>query len=295
MSAQVFYRGDEELAVLTNVFSVSDVPTDPDAVTLTVVDPDGVSTTYTYPATLTRDSAGAYRKNVACTVDGTWQYVWIGTGAASDVMPGTWRVEQVDLQRLYCTESEYKSRARIEDALDDSDIIQALNTSSRGVDDVTNRFFYQEVATRRIEIFRSYELVIPDLVELVSLKTDEDGDGIAETTWSASDFELWRDSMIPRVEEWPYTEIRAIGSRCFPRSYGWGRTPYAEIEGTWGWLRNPEGVKQASAIVAADLRKLADAPFGIAGMSQFGGMRVRANGVAMGLIAPYIRHRVLIG
>lgn len=67
-------------------FKVSDVLTDPTTVSLTVTDPSGDATTYTYAgATVTKDGTGEYSKALACSESGEWIYTWTGTGACAAV------------------------------------------------------------------------------------------------------------------------------------------------------------------------------------------------------------------
>lgn len=54
---------------------------DPTTVSLKVQDAAAVETTYSYPATITKDGVGRYSKTL--TIDGSgggWTYSWIGTG-----------------------------------------------------------------------------------------------------------------------------------------------------------------------------------------------------------------------
>ena len=41
------------------------------------------ATTYTYPATVTKDSTGIYHVDVTPTTEGIWDYRWVGTGTVS--------------------------------------------------------------------------------------------------------------------------------------------------------------------------------------------------------------------
>src|SRR4051812_44284747 len=93
MSVPVFYESSSELATLTNTFSVAGVATDPTTVSLTVTTPTGPATTYTYAGgTITKTGTGVFTKDIPCSEDGLWTYSWTGTGAASDVVDGTWNV-----------------------------------------------------------------------------------------------------------------------------------------------------------------------------------------------------------
>lgn len=58
-------------------------PADPTTVTLRVLDPTGVATTYTYPADILKDSTGAYHYDLQVATAGWWFYRWIGTGTVT--------------------------------------------------------------------------------------------------------------------------------------------------------------------------------------------------------------------
>ena len=64
----------------------------------------------------------------------------------------------------------------------------------------------------------------------------------------------------------------------------------------WGWEAVPEAVRQATVIIAAETFQLKDAPFGTAGMDQFGNIyHVRDNRIAAGKLARYCRRRIPAG
>jgi hypothetical protein len=301
MSAEVFYQSSAELARVSNTFSVDDVATDPTTVTLVITDPLMVATSYTYAAAeITRTGTGAYYLDVPCVTAGTWQYVWVGTGAASDAVAGTWHVHSTTLQRLYCTPEEFKTRTGIDDALDDSVIMDVLRASSRAIDRHCNRQFFRIESTRTYAAYCYTEVSINDLVSATTIKTDPAGSGIYDTTWTAgTDYQLLTGvdgfNADASAEPLPYTLIEAIGNLSFPRSAGRGKRDLVQVVGIFGWPAVPDAVRQACSIIAADLFKLRQAPFGIAGFGEFGGIRIRDNQRAMSLLSPYVKHKILVG
>ena len=254
MGSTVFYPGTDELATLTNTFSVSGVATDPTTVTLVVTDPTGDQDTYTQAGgdfTHT-NGTGLYSINIPCTEAGTWSYVWTGTGAASDIVAGTWRVDAVPASDLYCTPEQLKSRADISDTLDDREILAACRSVSRWIDNThCERVFARRTATMQIDTCGWYSLPVPDLVSVTSLKTDDDCDGVYETTWSTSDYELQPVNAAALLEPKPYTSIAAVAGRLFPvRGTRTGRPPRAQIVGVWGWPSLPPAVSEGAALLA---------------------------------------------
>lgn len=290
MSATVFYADPSaELATLTNTFDVDGTPTDPTSVTLTITDPSGNVTT----PSVTHSGTGVYTCDVACTADGVWLYKWTGTGTASDVVEGTWTVSTID-RSLYATVEELKSRLGITTTADDFELTLAVQAASRSIDEMCGRFFWQDINATRTYIPESiYRQSIDDCVSVTTLKVDRDGDGVYEETWTqGTDYALevtpGRYNTSSLGEAWPYTGFNIIGPKYIPVIWPWRHLDAIQITGTFGWPAVPLAVKQAALIVAADLFKLKDAPFGVAGISDLGIMRVQTNSQVYMLLSRYI-------
>ncbi len=296
MGSTVFYEGSAELATLTNTFSVSGTPTDPTTVSLAVTDPLGVTTTYTWAGgTVTRTGTGVFTKDIPCATAGTWSYEWTGTGAASDVIAGTWTVSDAPGSDLYCTPEQLKSRAGIADSYDDREILAACRSVSRWIDEHCDRVFARRTVVQQLETCGFYSLTIPDTVSVTTLKTDDDGDGVYETTWSTSDYELQPVGAATLLEARPYTAVAAVGSRTFPIPYGSGRRARAELTGVLGWPALPAAVSEAAAILAGDYLALGGMKFGVAGYGEYGAVRARISSPALAMLAPYRRYPILVG
>lgn len=297
MGATVFFSGSNELATLTNTFTIAGVATDPTTITLEVTDPTGTTTTYTHAgATITKTGTGVYTKDVPCTAAGIWRYVWTGTGAASDVVAGTWTVTSTALGDLYVTPETLKSRTGITDSYDDAEMWTACRAVSRWIDDHCDRVFARRAVTVKLETCGQYSLSTPDLVSVTTLKTDVDGDGVFETTWSASDYELQPVNAALEVQPQPYTSIAAVGSYLFPTVYRalGARTYRVELAGVLGWPSLPAPVAEAAAIMAADYLALGGMKFGVAGYGDYGAVRARISTPALSMLAPYRRHPILV-
>jgi hypothetical protein len=288
MGATVFYTGSAELATLTNTFQVASVNTDPTTITLVVTDPLGVATTYTYAGgTVTRTSAGVYTKDISCATVGTWSYVWTGTGSASDVVGGTWTVTSTEFGDLYVTPEILKSRKGITDGYDDAEMWTACRAVSRWIDEYCNRVFARRSVTVKLQPCGPYSLSTPDLISVTTLKTDDDGDGVFETTWSAADYELQPVNAALEVQPRPYTSIAAVGSLLFPVTYGTGRRRRAELVGVLGWSPYPAPVTEAAAILGGDYLKLGGMAFGVAGYGDYGAVRARLSTPALSMLDPF--------
>lgn len=127
----------------------------------------------------------------------------------------------------------------------------------------------------------------------ITLKTDDNEDGTAETTWASTDYQLEPLNSRRMGQEWPYTQIRAIDARTFPS----GPQALVEVTATWGWPSGvPDAVAEAARIQAISIWKSLDAPLGIAGFGDIGIMRLRQalHPVAQMLIAEYRLDPVLV-
>jgi len=280
LSSTVFFESASELATLTNTFKNSaGAPTDPGTISLTVTDPTGTATTYTYAASeITKTGTGIYTKDIACSTDGTWTFQWTGTGAVADVTAGTWEVHETALGRLYCTVDALKSRFSDTRTTDDLEYHAACFAASRALEQYCQRVFYRTTDTRTLNPTNLYRIELPafhDLVSVTSLKTDESGDGTFETTWASGDYQLLCGDGTPNVsagpERRPYVKVKAIGAQTFPPSTTrLSRCDRVEITGVWGWSAVPWAIKKAAEIVAAETFKLKDAPgMAISGYDDF--------------------------
>jgi hypothetical protein len=290
LSATVFYNDVNEIATLTNVFKVSGTPTDATLATLTITDPTGAVTT---PA-VTHSGTGTYTANVACPVTGIWTYLWEGTGTASDAVAGTWTVTTVALNQRYCSVEELKSRLAIPDSSDDLELTLAVEAASRSVDEICGRYFWRGTDTRTYVPQSLYGQQLDDIVSVSTFKVDFDGDGVFEQTWTqGTDYALTvspgKYNTAAKGETWPWTGFQVIGTSKFaPFVWPWSHQDRYQVTGVFGWPAVPLAVRQAALIAAADLFRLKDAPFGVAGFGEFGVVRVQQNGRVLALLRRYI-------
>jgi hypothetical protein len=183
---------------------------------------------------------------------------------------------------------------------DGSGILEDIITAvSRSIDRHCGRHFYQHGTTgspvaRYFEVEKLDELNLGtynDLVSLSTLKTDDNGDGVFETTYSASQYVLCpvgAATFAPVAE--PFTEIELLNGSTFPASVPSGREYLIEVTGVWGWPAVPIEVKHAARILCAEYAKLQDAPLGMTGDPQFGMSRIppQKQRHVRELLGPYI-------
>lgn len=73
-----------DTVTLRVTFRANEVATDPTTIALTVTDPTGTVTPYTYALSqVTRDDTGEYSKSISASSAGEWSATWTGTGACA--------------------------------------------------------------------------------------------------------------------------------------------------------------------------------------------------------------------
>lgn len=196
----------------------------------------------------------------------------------------------------YASRTELKAYANISKATHDDLLDDVLDAASRGIEQVCRRQFNDAgSATARVYYPETCYRVEPDDFHTTTglvVKTDTTGDGTFDTTWAAADYELRPlNGIVSGQTGWPYSDIWSVDTRTFPT--GTRRAP-VEITAQWGWASVPNQIKQACLILAEELYKLKDAPFGVAGTNDYGTIMVRENRMAMKKLMPYIREPLLV-
>ena len=173
----------------------------------------------------------------------------------------------------YCTLQELKNALGITDAIDEVSLNNAINATSRMIDDYTNRFFYKD-GTTASPVVRYYtpvdmwQLYTDDFVSVSQVATDDNFNQTWDTVWAADDI------MIEPINNprrgWPYNRILAIGSYIFPANL----PQSVKVTGVWGWSAVPPEVNSACLIQASRLFNRRQSPFGIAGSPDIGTVRL---------------------
>lgn len=193
----------------------------------------------------------------------------------------------------YASLSALKKRLGIGDAdtVDDAALTDALDVASRGVESCTNRQF-NDAGAASARVFkpgRAGITHVDDFSTTVGLvvATDGDGDGVFETTWAASDFEVEPlNGVVNGVPGWPFWRLRLAGQYCRPYRF--------QVTARWGWAAIPSPVQEATLILAEDIFKTKDAPFGTGGYGEYGRIKARENPNVWLRICPYVRDAVLV-
>ena len=271
---------------------------------------DGTYTTtgtYTPP---TRDSLGTYHQDIPVAdlqVLGHYAWTVTATGTGASVAFGDFDVfdpfaeESVQPATDYATIEELKQRLSIFDTTDDAQMAIAVSGASRAIEGATGRYFWKGADTRTYVPESIWSQTIDDLVTVTTLKTDQDGDGVFETTWTAgTDYELALGDRSYNIsasgEQRPYTQVKVIsGGKLFPFTWAFSRQDRIQVAGTFGWPAIPVTIRQVTLQLAAELFKLKDAPFGVVSFADLGVVRVQQNPQMYTLLQPYIRGARKVG
>jgi hypothetical protein len=189
----------------------------------------------------------------------------------------------------YATTAELKTRLRITDATYDTQLGEALSTATLGIEHVTGRQFNDAgSASARVFYPDDDEVATVDDFHTTTglvIATDTTDDGTFDTTWTSGDYQLEPLNGVRNGRTgWPYCVIRAVESLYFPCA----RRATLQVTARWGWSAVPAPVKEACLILAEDIYKLRDTPFGAGGFGEFGRIRARENPHVMTRIGPYM-------
>ncbi len=195
------------------------------------------------------------------------------------------------IENGYCTLAEVKSALRISDSTDDSLLEKAIEGASRRIDGYTGRFFYQQTATIQLYARDIYALQLQnDLVSITTLKTDDEGDGTFNTTWTANtDYQLQPLNAV--LQSRPYNRIVAVGGKTFPIMI-LPDLPGVEINGVWGWSAIPDDVREACVLLSMRGFARYNAALGVVG---FADMAIQVRSVdpdVRDLLSPYVQYGV---
>lgn len=320
-NAPIYYDNADQVVPVTVAFTKADgTGTAPATVAVVITDPHGTATTYNYtggnvdPNTVVSDGSGAFHiwlTNPATS--GLWTYVWMGSGGAVNkgfqIFTGTFRVLSyadvgLGMTTWYCSKEDLKSRLQIAatDTGDDFEIQLAIQTVTDWITSYTGRHFYRVPEVRTYRPSNVWNLEIDDLVSCTSFDLDYDGDGIYEVHWTENvNFQLMRypsnynahDQGIARPNNYVQvlqgpTNTNPIGGQWFPWLVPFTQQNRVKITGVWGWADVPPNVTMAALILASDLFKAKDAPWGIAGFGDLGMVKVQSNPWVVELLRGYI-------
>lgn len=170
------------------------------------------------------------------------------------------------------------------DLADDDVLTAALDAATSGINEALDRHIVlagDALATpRHYATKRSALLFIDDCTTVTSVVVND---------WTLTvdvDYQLEPVNGIGRSGEYrPGSELRRRGG--WLDSCGWA---CVVVTATWGWEVIPAPIVTACSILAKDILANRDVSFGIAGFTEYGGVRARANPQVWDRIQPYSLH-----
>ena len=204
--------------------------------------------------------------------------------------------------------ADLKEILGISDSVDDDRLQASIDAATTMVQAYCDRqFIADDTTVNRVFVASTPWIVNVDDIATdtgLVIKTDEDCDGVFETTWASTDYQLEPVNGRMSGQAWPFTRVRAVESREWPLDYG---RALVQITAKFGWNLSatggsgdlsyvPGSVLEAAKIQAVSLYKSADAPLGIAGFGDIGIMRLRQamHPVAMALLGPFRKDAVQV-
>jgi hypothetical protein len=194
----------------------------------------------------------------------------------------------------YCTTAELRAWMGDSGTILSADVLEfAINAASRSIDKFCARRFWQDstLVGRDFRVRDADIVWISDIGDTTGMTvvTDDLADGSFGTLWDADEYEL---SPYPEDEVTPhaYFRLHTFG-RSFPVN-DFRRT--LRVTAKFGWATVPEQVKQACLMKANILVLRKDSPYGVAGFSEYGVVRLNRteDPEITRLLAPFVRSEV---
>jgi ribonuclease BN (tRNA processing enzyme) len=182
----------------------------------------------------------------------------------------------------------------------DNNIDNAINASSRLIDQITGRHFYksQSVQVKYFTPDNHYILDVPDIATttglIVQLDTTDDGSHNKTITLD-TDFYLKAINVtdLEGDNDIPYQTLVILDKRSSER-FDPDIVKNVKITATWGFNAIPDAIKQACLLQSSRLWKRKDSPFSTYGSGDTGETELfqKMDPDAKTLIKPYIKHRL---
>lgn len=284
---------------LTVAFTSGGSPADPTTVTATVRKPDGTVTNYTVTAgQIVKDSVGNYHLTITADVAGRWSYKFSGTGTVVDTEQGVFYVIPdwtVSNPTFYVTPDELKSTISLGANFADVDISTSIMSASRAIDNLCERRFYPDADANQVRYYSPYAkalLEVDDICTITTLATDDDGSYAYANSWTLNT-DFIAEPLNAAADSQPWTHLRALPQGSFLFNTFYPRS--VKLTGKFGWATTPDTIVDATSYLSSRLLRLRrEAPFGVVTFDG-GAVRIaRMDSTVMGLIGPYMKHRIAI-
>ncbi len=201
----------------------------------------------------------------------------------------------------YCTATEYRAgiSPQKSDTSDDAEILLDLTAITRYLETELGRFFTKDAAAVARSYYPQYSgsinpeaenpwrgargnrtLYIDDLVSVTSVASDEDGDGVVDTTWTKdTDYQLYPLNAALGPEPRPYSALFIPDWSTTRLRWPPGRI--VTVTAVWGWPAIPAAIKRAVIQLTAILRL--ESPRATSQINDVGAV-LATSGVAQGII-----------
>ena len=200
----------------------------------------------------------------------------------------------------YVDKDDLKGMIGLTGSGQDNNIDNAINASSRLIDQITGRHFYksESVQVKHFTPNNEYILDVPDIANttglIVQLDTTDDGSHDKTITLD-TDFYLKALNVTDMEGDYniPYQKLVILDRRSAER-FDPDIVKQVKIPAIWGWDNIPDAIKQATLLQASRLWKRKDSPFSTYGSSETGEMELfqKMDPDAKTLVRPYIKHRL---
>jgi hypothetical protein len=196
----------------------------------------------------------------------------------------------------YCTVAELRTwMSDTTSVLSETILENAISSTSRMIDAFCSRRFWRDPTptTRMYQVTESDLAWVDDIATTSGLiiETDDLADGTFSTTWLSTDYDLS-----------PYnTEVDIATAHAFTRIHGLARlfpvNDYRRtlrVTATFGWSAIPDQIHQACLMKSNVLALRRDSPYGVAGFSEFGVIRLgrTEDPEITRMLAPFMRSNV---
>ena len=194
----------------------------------------------------------------------------------------------------YATLSTVKAAARLTDAVDDTLLELAIESSSRLIDGHCQRHFYVTSSEARyFAADNSYACTIDDVAgTAITVQTSSGIDGVFDETWAANDVQLEPLNRMSAGLRFPVSRLIAINDYLFPVDPKGEAAVKVTAQFGFG-TAIPVDVQQACVLMSLRQFKRYDSPLGVAGFGDMGAVRVsRIDPDIQSMLAPYRRNVV---
>lgn len=199
----------------------------------------------------------------------------------------------------YTTVADLARYLTVDSVTYNDDLAYAINTASRQVDGWCARRFYPDaVATNTTRLYYSMNtqtVAIDDCISIADVKMSTANNGTFDLTIASTDYVTEpTNGTVDGLSGWPISRLRFADTVALS-IYGQQR-PNIRVNARWGWAAVPEPVRQACTILAAEVFKLREAPFGVAGFADFGAVRIgKMSPQAVAMLRPYRSGTAIMG